>query len=50
MRKTAGLDVELSMKKCVEQKGIVDIIVVKYFNMNVSLYIRYTICLLCVFV
>ena len=46
----AGLDVELSMKKLVEQKEVVDIIVVKYFNMNVSLYITYTIFLLCIFV
>ena len=35
-RKRAGLDAELQMKKCVEKKEVVDIIVVKYFNMNVS--------------
>ena len=40
----------MSMKKHVEQKEVVDIIAVKYVNMNVSLYIRYTIFLLCVFV
>ena len=45
-----GLDAELSMKKNVEQQEVVDIIEVKYLNINVSLYIRYTIFLLCVFV
>ena len=47
-RKRMGLDAELTMKKNVEQKEVVDIIEVKYLNMNESLYIRYTIFLFCV--
>ena len=45
-----GLDAELSMKNNVKQKEVVDIIEVKYLNMDVSVYIRCIIFLLCIFV
>ena len=44
-----GFDSQLKMKKNVEQKDVVDIIEVKYLNVNVSVYIRYIIFLLCIF-
>ena len=45
-----GFDAQLRMKKNGEQKQVADIIEDKYLNMNVSVYIRYIIFLLCVFV
>ena len=49
-KKKTGFEAESRMKKNVEHKEVVGIIEIKYLNMNASVYIRYIIFLLCVFV